>query len=102
MNLRLAQAINPGKKGITMNITVITSSHHKHGTSALLADAFIRGAGEAGHSVFRFDAGFEKVSPCLGCDRCRRDNSTCAQKDAMEKLNPHLLEADMIVFVTPL
>ncbi len=85
-----------------MNITVITSSHHKHGTSALLADEFIRGACEAGHSVFRFDAGFEKVSPCLACDHCQRHNGACAQKDAMDKLNPHLLAADMVILVTPL
>ncbi len=85
-----------------MRITVITSSHHKHGTSALLADEFIRGACEAGHAVFRFDAGFEKVSPCLACDRCRRNNGTCAQKDSMEKLNPYLLAADVVVLVTPL
>lgn len=85
-----------------MKITMITSSHHKHGTSALLADEFMRGACEAGHNVFRFDAGFEKVSPCLACDHCQRHSGACAQKDAMEKLNPHLIEADIVVFVTPL
>ncbi len=85
-----------------MRITVITSSHHKHGTSALLADEFIRGAHEVGHDVFRFDAAFEKVSPCLACDHCRLNGSACVQKDSMEKLNPHLLEADVVVFVTPL
>jgi len=85
-----------------MNITVITSSPHKHGTSALLANEFIRGAYEAGHTVFRFDAGFEKVSPCLACGHCQHHSGACSQKDAMEKLNPHLLEADIVVFVTPL
>jgi multimeric flavodoxin WrbA len=85
-----------------MKITVITSSHHKHGTSALLADKFIQGASGAGHSVFRFDVAFEKLSPCLACDRCRLNNGICAQKDSMEKLNPHLLEMDVVVLVTPL
>jgi len=66
-----------------MKITVITSSHHKHGTSAHLADEFIRGACEAGHTVFRFDAAFEKVSPCLACDRCNLGSYPCAQKDAI-------------------
>lgn len=85
-----------------MKITVITSSPRKHGTSALLADEFIRGAEEAGHNVFRFNAAFEKISPCLGCDHCSRNDGICIQKDAMEKLNPHLLESDAVVFVTPL
>ena len=84
-----------------MKITVITGSPHRRGTSALLADEFIRGAGEAGHEVFRFDAAFEKVGPCLGCDKCR-DGGACIQKDSMEKLNPVLLESDLVVFVTPL
>jgi multimeric flavodoxin WrbA len=84
-----------------MKITVITSSPRKKGTSALLADEFMRGAREAGHNVFRFDGAFEKVSPCRACDHCRK-TGLCAQKDSMEKLNPHVLEADVLVFVTPL
>jgi multimeric flavodoxin WrbA len=87
---------------VRMKITVITSSPRKHGTSALLADEFIRGAEDAGHNVFRFNAAFEKLSPCLGCDHCRRNNAVCVQSDSMEKLNPHLLDADVVVFVTPL
>ena len=85
-----------------MKITVITSSPHKHGTSALLADEFIRGASESGHEVFRFDTAFEKVSPCLACDKCKDSNTGCVQMDSMEKLNPYLLTADTVVFVTPL
>jgi len=85
-----------------MKITVITSSPRKHGTSALLANEFIRGAREAGHDVFRFDSAFEQVSPCLACDQCKDSNTGCVQKDSMEKLNPHLLTADIVVFVTPL
>lgn len=85
-----------------MNITVITGSPHKRGTSARLADRFIEGANEAGNEVFRFDAAFEKVSPCLGCDRCGMSGRPCVHKDDMGKLNPKLLAADIIVFVTPL
>ena len=53
-----------------MRIVVITGSPHRHGTSALLADRFIQGAQEAGHEVFRFDAAFETVHPCLACEKC--------------------------------
>lgn len=34
-----------------MNILVIESSPHKHGSSNLLADQFIKGAKESGHQV---------------------------------------------------
>ena len=46
-----------------MYIVMITGSPHKNGTSALLADEFIKGAEESGHSVFRFNTAFECVSP---------------------------------------
>ena len=85
-----------------MQVTVITSSPRKKGTTSLLADEFIRGAVEAGHVVFRFDAAFEKVSPCHACDSCRTGSPQCVQHDSMEKLNPSLIASDCIVFVTPL
>ena len=85
-----------------MDITVITGSPHKKGTSALLADEFIRGATEAGHAVFRFNAAFEKVAPCLGCNACGMGSGDCVQKDGMAALKPHLLAAQLVVFVTPL
>lgn len=83
-----------------MKITVITGSPHKNGTSSLLADEFIRGATESGHTIFRFDSAFEDVKPCLGCDKCRKSGA-CVRKDAMEKLYPELIEANAIVFVMP-
>lgn len=85
-----------------MKVTVITGSAHKNGTSALLADKFIDGATEAGHEVFRFDAAFEKVNPCLACEYCSAHNTDCVHKDSMEKLNEKLIDADVIVFATPL
>jgi multimeric flavodoxin WrbA len=85
-----------------MKITVITGSPRKKGTSALLADKFIEGANEAGHEVFRFDAAFEEVKPCLACDYCASHDGECIRKDAMNTWYEKLIEADMIVFVTPL
>jgi multimeric flavodoxin WrbA len=85
-----------------MKITVITGSPHKKGTSALLAEKFVEGAKDAGHNVFRFDAAFEEVKPCLGCDHCKTNGSVCVYNDSMSKLNDQLISADMVVFVTPL
>ena len=55
-----------------MKVVIITGSAHKHGTTATLADKFEQGAFDAGHEVFRFDAAFCSVHPCIGCDTCRR------------------------------
>ena len=85
-----------------MKIVVVTGSPHKAGTSALLADKFIEGAESKGHEVFRFNAAFEDIHPCRGCDACGM-NGPCVQKDAIEeKLIQKLVDCDMIVLVTPL
>lgn len=85
-----------------MKITVLTGSPHQAGTTALLADKFIQGAEEAGHQVYRFDAAEKGVSPCIACDCCGQGCEPCVMDDDMEELNPHLLEADLVAFVTPL
>lgn len=93
---------NTAKGGDKMKITVITGSPHEKGTSALLADKFIEGAQKSGHEAFRFNAAFEDIHPCLGCDRCGMDGP-CVHQDAIDKkLMPNLLAADLVVFVTPL
>lgn len=84
-----------------MKIVILTGSPHRNGTSSRLAGEFMRGAEEAGHEVFRFDAAFEDVHPCMGCDHCRRNDGRCVFSDGMAKLNPHLLECDLIAFVSP-
>jgi len=85
-----------------MKVTVITGSPHKKGTSALLADKFIAGSIDAGHNVYRFDAAFENVKPCLACEYCASHESECVHKDSMNSLNEKLLESDMVVFVIPI
>lgn len=84
-----------------MNILVIESSPHKHGSSNLLAAEFIRGAEEMGHHVTVFDAGHAELHPCLGCEVCGM-SGPCVQKDDMADLRERILDVDMVVFVTPL
>lgn len=85
-----------------MKIVVLTGSAHKNGTTAMLADEFIKGAEKAGHEVFRFDAAYKNVHPCIACERCHNTDKGCAFQDDMNELNPHLLEADGIVFISPI
>ena len=85
-----------------MKLVVITGSHHKEGTTAHLAESFIKGAVESGNKIFRFDAAFEAIHPCLACDECKKGDKICIQKDALHKLYLPLIEADCVVFVTPI
>ena len=90
--------------GKPMKIVVINSSPHSEAqsTSRYLAQKFIDGATSAGHEIFVFDAANEKTNPCRGCDRCGMDGD-CIFDDAIaEKLMPQMLDADLLVLVTPL
>lgn len=85
-----------------MKILVLTGSPHTKGTTAWLADEFCTGAAEVGHELVRFDTAKLNISPCLGCDHCGKNESRCIHTDAMMEIYPHLLDADAVVFVTPL
>jgi len=85
-----------------MKVVIITGSPHKNGTTVCLTEQFIKGAEEAGHEVFRFDAANKDVHPCIACEKCHGDTPTCVFKDDMQELNPHLIEADAIVLVSPI
>lgn len=84
-----------------MRIVVLEGSPNKKGSSNLLADAFIRGAKEAGHAVEIIDAAHADLHLCTGCVHCGYEGP-CVQKDDMELFRKQILRADMLVFVTPL
>ena len=84
-----------------MKIVVLEGSPNKNGSSNLLASEFIRGAQEAGHSCTVIDAAHANLHPCTGCVRCGYEGP-CVQKDDMERFRCEILDADMMVFVTPL
>ena len=85
-----------------MKITIITGSPHRNGTTALLTEKFIEGAKESGHDIYRFNAAFKDVHPCIACEKCHNEDKGCVIKDDMEELNPHLIEADAVVLVSPI
>lgn len=84
-----------------MKIVVLTGSPRRNGNSAYLADQFIKGAQEKGHEIYRFDCAFKQVEPCRACNRCGMDGP-CIFDDDFNELRPHLVEADMVVFATPM
>lgn len=84
-----------------MKIVVLIGSPRRNGNTNYLADRFIAGAQEKGHEVFRFDCAAHKVNGCIACNRCGMDGD-CVLKDDFSIVRPHLIEADMVVFVTPM
>ncbi len=84
-----------------MKIVVIKGSPHKNGSSNMLAEQFIKGAQEAGHTIIEMDAAHMDMHPCIGCEHCGM-NGECVHKDDNHVIRDALLNSDMVVFVTPI
>ena len=82
-------------------IVVITGSPRKNGNSFAMTDAFIRAAEAKGHKVTRFDAALQKVGGCRACTTCFKSGKACSFDDDFNKIAPNIIEADAIVFTTP-
>ena len=63
-----------------MKIVVLEGSPNKHSSSNMLANEFIRGAQEAGHTVQVIDAAHSDIHPCTGCIHCGYEGP-CVQKE---------------------
>lgn len=83
-------------------ILVMTGSPRKGGNSDMLADAFIKGAGSAGHETTKFECAHKNMKPCVACDACYSKSGACVFNDDFNELAPLLEQSDMVVFATPL
>ncbi len=85
-----------------MKIAVLNGSP-KVGNTAAMVNAFAEGAKEAGHEVEILHVGKMKINGCLACEYCHgKGEGKCIQKDDMEKVMPAYLEADMVVYASPI
>ena len=84
-----------------MKIIVLEGSPNRNGSSNLLAEQFILGAKDAGHSVQVVDVAHADIHPCTGCIHCGYEGP-CSQEDDVDEIRRKVLDADMVVFVTPL
>ena len=84
-----------------MKIVVLEGSPNKNGSTHILADCFRQGAEGAGHTVELIDVAHADIHPCIGCIHCGYEGP-CVQKDDVENIRKKILDADMLVFATPL
>lgn len=84
-----------------MKILILTGSPRKNGNSNTLVEHFIKGALENGHDIIRFDSAFKKIQPCSACNHCSMDGE-CVYKDDFEFVRENIIDADMVVFATPM
>lgn len=85
-----------------MKIAILNGSP-KNGNTAAMVNAFAEGAKEAGHEVEILHVGKMKIAGCLGCEYCHtKGEGKCIQKDDMEQVMPAYLDADMVVYASPI
>ena len=86
---------------MSKKIVVITGSPRKDGNSFAMTEAFIKAAEAKGHTVIRFDAAMKKLGGCHACETCFKTGKACTFDDDFNTIAPAILEADAVVFTTP-
>ncbi|MEE8619818.1 MAG: flavodoxin family protein [Dehalococcoidia bacterium] len=89
-------------KAENKQVLVILGSPRKKGNSSTLAARISRGAKSAGAEVETLFLQDLKISPCRGCDTCKKDDSKgCAINDDMQEIYRKLIKADAWVIGSP-
>lgn len=79
----------------------ISGSPRRNGNTELLIREFMRGAEAGGHKTELFILSELKISPCTSCGSCQKTGK-CIIIDDMQLMHKKLLEADCIVFASPI
>lgn len=82
------------------NVVIISSSPRINGNSDVLCQQFKKGAESSGHKVKYVNLANLNLGYCIGCYACSRLGK-CFQNDGMNELRESLVDADVIVFGTP-
>ena len=85
---------------MSKTVLIVSSSPRKNGNSETLADAFAKGAREAGHSVETVHLREKQLGFCKGCLGCLKLGHCVIQDDAVE-IAAKIHDADVLVFATP-
>ncbi len=86
---------------MSKKIVVITGSPRKNGNSFAMTDTFVKAAEAKGHAITRFDAAMMKIGGCHACETCFKTGKACSFDDDFNLIAPAILEADAVVFTTP-
>ncbi len=86
---------------MSKTVLVISTSPRKNGNSDTLADAFIRGAQQAGNQVEKVNLYDKTIGFCKGCLTCQ-STQRCIIDDDASAIAQRMLTADVIVFATPI
>lgn len=86
---------------MSKTVLVLSTSPRKGGNSDALADAFVRGAQEAGNQVEKITLHDKTIGFCKGCLSCQ-NTQRCIIRDDADAITQKMLTADVIAFATPI
>ena len=84
-----------------MRVLGIMGSPRRQSNTEILLDRALEGASEAGAEIEKVLVSRLKISPCLEIYACFKDGN-CTIKDDMQALYEKLVQADHIVFASPI
>lgn len=82
-------------------VLVISTSLRAKSNSHELAEAFARGASEAGNEVETITLHHKDIRFCIGCLSCQKTGK-CVIKDDAPAITAKMHDADVIAFATPI
>lgn len=86
-----------------MKVLLVRGNPRKHGHTQRLTDLLLQGLNDTPAKVVDVDLTTLNPSPCLGCYHCWLVTpGQCVHGDGMDEVLVHLLDADVLVCVTPL
>ena len=86
---------------MSKQVLVLSTSPRKGGNSDALADEFVRGAREAGHSVEKITLYDKTIGFCKGCLACQ-SAGRCVIHDDADTIAQAMGRADVLAFATPI
>jgi len=86
---------------MSKKVIVISTSLRANSNSNILAEAFAKGAAEAGNEVEFVSLRGKKIDFCMGCLACQRTGS-CVIKDDANEITEKVLHAQAVAFATPI
>ena len=86
---------------MSKKVLIISTSLRKNGNSDLLAQAFAKGASEAGNSVETVSLADKQIAFCRGCFACQKTGS-CVIKDDAIAITEKIADAEVVVWATPI
>ena len=86
---------------MAMKVLGLSASPRAGGNTDLLLDEALAGAAAAGAAVERLDLRAMTIAPCVECHACMKTGA-CRVEDDYQKVFARMMEADRLIFATPI